>query len=100
MIHRLVPTLSILAALALPLHAQEAPADEKPAAEANEIPADLLDEAHMREELGVNEFTAPSISKLFDTLQFLMPLPLVETERAMPIACRSIAPTSPSSWAS
>ena len=84
MIHRLVPTLSILAAFALPLHGQEAPADKKPAAEANEIPADLLDEAHMREELGVNEFTAPSISKLFDTLQFLMPLPLVETERAMP----------------
>ena len=77
-------TLAILAALALSLHAQEAPADEKLAAEANEIPADLLDEAHMREELGVNEFTAPSISKLFDTLQFLMPLPLVETERAMP----------------
>ncbi|MFN6017704.1 MAG: hypothetical protein ACK49N_09005 [Verrucomicrobiota bacterium] len=73
-----------MAAFALPLHAQEAPADEKPAAEANEIPADLLDEAHMREELGVNEFTAPSISKLFDTLQFLMPLPLVETERVMP----------------
>ncbi|MFZ9941216.1 MAG: hypothetical protein ACO3F7_03585 [Luteolibacter sp.] len=52
--------------------------------EPGEIPADLLDEEHMREELGINEFTAPSISKLFDTLQFLMPLPLVETERAMP----------------
>ena len=38
----------------------------------------------MREELAVNEFTAPSISKLFDTLQFLMPLPIVEVERKMP----------------
>ena len=95
--------LCLPAAFALPLHAQEAPAQQTPAqevvpaqevapaqevpavqaptqvapaqeqpaddvAEANEIPADLLDEAHMREELGVNEFTAPSISKLFDTL--------------------------------
>ena len=50
----------------------------------NGIPADLLDDPHVREELAVNEFTAPSISKLFDTLQFLMPLPLLETELKMP----------------
>lgn len=48
-----------------------------------EIPEDLLADDHVREELGVNEFTAPSISKLFDTLQFLMPLPLIETERKL-----------------
>ena len=46
-----------------------------------QIPADLMEDEHLREELGVNEFTAPSISKLFDTLQFLMPLPLVEVQR-------------------
>lgn len=46
------------------------------------IPEDLIDDAHLREELGVNEFTAPSISKLFETLEFLMPLPLLEIERA------------------
>lgn len=46
------------------------------------IPEDLLDDDHVRAELGVNEFTAPSIAKLFETLQFLMPLPLMETERA------------------
>ena len=46
------------------------------------IPEDLLDDAHVREELGVNEFTAPSISKLFETLEFLMPLPLMEMQRA------------------
>ncbi len=46
-----------------------------------EVPADLV---HIREELGVNEFTAPSISKLFDTLQFLMPIPLTDVERKMP----------------
>lgn len=48
------------------------------------IPGDLLDDPHMREELAVNEFTAPSIAKLFDTLQFLMPLPLLETELKLP----------------
>ena len=47
------------------------------------VPEDLLDDDHVRAELGVNEFTAPSISKLFDTLQFLMPLPLIETQRAV-----------------
>jgi hypothetical protein len=49
-----------------------------------EIPKDLLDDAYFREELAVNQFTAPSISKLFDTLQFLMPLPIAEVKRKMP----------------
>lgn len=47
------------------------------------IPLDLIDDDHVRTELGINEFTAPSIAKLFDTLQFLMPLPLIETERKL-----------------
>ena len=78
-----------MVALMLPLAAVE-PADNGGEAEAggeelvNAIPADLLDDPHVREELAVNEFTAPSISKLFDTLQFLMPLPLLETELALP----------------
>ncbi len=46
------------------------------------IPKDLVDDPHVREELAVNEFTAPSISKLFDTLQFLMPI--AEVPRKMP----------------
>ena len=54
------------------------------AAAKGEIPPDLLDDPHVREELAINEFTAPSISKLFDTLQFLMPLPIMEVERKMP----------------
>ena len=49
-----------------------------------EIPDDLLDDAVVREELAVNPFTAPSISRMFDTLQFLMPLPIAEVERKMP----------------
>jgi hypothetical protein len=49
-----------------------------------EIPNDLLDDADIHLELAVNSFTAPSISKMFDTLQFLMPLPIAEVERKMP----------------
>jgi hypothetical protein len=65
--------------------AQEEPVEpEEPARGVNGIPADLLDDPHVREELAINEFTAPSISKLFDTLQFLMPLPLLETELKLP----------------
>ena len=63
------------------------PAQDKgaePAEDKGGIPKDLIDDPHVREELAVNEFTAPSISKLFDTLQFLMPLPIVEVERKMP----------------
>lgn len=71
--------LGIVAAWTLPVAAQV-----EPAANRGEIPKDLVDDEHVREELGVNEFTAPSISKLFDTLQFLMPLPIAEVERKMP----------------
>ncbi len=72
----------ILAAL-ITLLIGPALAQEKPPV-ARDIPADLLDDPHVREELAVNEFTAPSISKLFGTLQFLMPLPLIDTEIKMP----------------
>lgn len=71
--------LAILASFSLPLSAQDGEGEAK-----REIPKDLVDDAHVREELAVNEFTAPSISKLFDTLQFLMPLPIAETKREVP----------------
>jgi hypothetical protein len=81
--------LGVWVVIVLPqVAAEDAPPADKKAAEKadanNGIPVDLLDDPHVREELAVNEFTAPSIAKLFDTLQFLMPLPLVETERKMP----------------
>ncbi|MCU0749430.1 MAG: hypothetical protein MUF13_07795 [Akkermansiaceae bacterium] len=79
---RLAIIMGTLTALALPLHAQDAPAEEP--AGIRGIPADLMDDPHVREELAVNEFTAPSIAKLFDTLQFLMPLPLLENELQLP----------------
>lgn len=74
-----VSLLGAFAALVIPLSAQEPEGVVK-----GEIPKDLLDDEHVREELGVNEFTAPSIAKLFDTLQYLMPLPIAEVERKMP----------------
>lgn len=49
-----------------------------------EIPARLLDDSHMREELGVNEFTAPSIRKIFETLEGLPPIPEETAIRVRP----------------
>lgn len=60
------------------------PAAADPATDKPQVPADLIDEDHVREELPVNEFTAPSIAKLFETLQFLMPIPLADVERKLP----------------
>lgn len=69
--------------LTCPLWAQqdniEEPEDAVPA-----TPEDLIDDAHVREELAVNDFTAPSISKVFDSLQELAPLPMADTERKLP----------------
>lgn len=72
--------IGAFAVLALPLAAQEEKGEGR-----GDLPKDLVDDAHVREELGVNEFTAPSISKLFDTLQFLMPLPIAEVQRKVPL---------------
>jgi hypothetical protein len=58
------------------LSAQDA---DKPA-----IPADLLDDPHVREELAINEFTAPSIAKIFESLESLAPLPLLKFQREIP----------------
>lgn len=43
-----------------------------------------MDDPHVREELGVNEFTAPSIEKIFEKLESLSPLPVAETRREVP----------------
>lgn len=60
----------------LPASAQEG---DKP-----EIPADLLEDAHVREELAINEFTAPSIAKIFESLEALAPLPILKFQRETP----------------
>lgn len=68
--------MGLLAALCLPASADEVEGKDK-----NPIPADLVDDPHVREELGINEFTAPSIGKLFDTLNGLAPLPVNDADR-------------------
>lgn len=77
-------TLLVFPPLMAQDHNDAKPEPEEVVRGINGIPADLLDDPHVREELAINEFTAPSISKLFDTLQFLMPLPLLETELKLP----------------
>lgn len=51
---------------------------------AQEIPEDLLEDEHIREEFGVNSFTAPSIRKIFEDLDRLRPLPYEKLKREVP----------------
>ncbi len=51
---------------------------------AQEIPDELLDDEHVREEFGINQFTTPSIRKIFDDLKSLRPLPYEELKRVVP----------------
>ena len=51
---------------------------------AQEIPDELLEDEHVREEFGVNKFTTPSIRKIFQDLETLRPLPYDELKRPMP----------------
>lgn len=48
------------------------------------IPERLLDDSHAREELGVNEFTAPSIQKIFEDLEGLPTIPDTSVVRPRP----------------
>lgn len=74
----LVGPLFALVAAAGQIHAQEAakpPVPPPPPAPGQEakptIPEDLLGDEHLREEFGVNQFTTPSIRKLFEMLDGL-----------------------------
>lgn len=60
----LVRFLLLLSLLSYPMGAQEKP----------EIPEDLLDDEHFRSESALNEFTVPSIAKVFDELEKISPL--------------------------
>lgn len=75
--HRFVATC--LLALLMPLGAQDGDQDAP-----REIPPDLVDDPHVREELAINEFTAPSIARIFDSLGALAPLPLADHPRQAP----------------
>ena len=64
----LSPRLLLIAltlAVVLPSAAQDTPPPTPPK---NPIPEDVVGDEHVREEFGVNEFTTPSIRKLFDML--------------------------------
>ncbi len=63
-----------------PARCQQDNVDE-PETSAPSTPEDLLDDEHVREELAVNDFTAPSIAKVFTSLQNLSPLPMTDVER-------------------
>ncbi len=69
--------------LASPLWAQKDDIEE-PVDAAPVTPEDLIDDDHAREELAVNDFTAPSIAKVFESLQQLAPLPMADVERTIP----------------
>src|SRR5580692_1836415 len=43
--------------------------------------SDISADSHFREELGVNQYTTPSIEHLFDTLDSLKPIPIQELTR-------------------
>lgn len=71
--------------------AGEKPGQEKPAEKAKdgeakgpEVPEDLLDDDHLREEFGVNQFTTPSIRKIFGQLDQLGALPYEKLKREVP----------------
>jgi hypothetical protein len=59
---------------------------EKPAAKREQVPVpeDLLQDEHLREEFGVNAFTAPSIKKLFAELAEMGALPYEKLRRDIP----------------
>jgi hypothetical protein len=48
------------------------------------VPEDLLEDEHLREEYGVNQFTTPSIRKIFGSLDQLGALPYEKLKRDVP----------------
>ncbi len=98
---RLLPAFLFAALPLISVHAQDTPprvpGKEAPKSEAAppageedgeaakadgpEIPEDLLEDPHLREEFGVNEFTTPSIRKIFGSLDVLGKLPYDKLKR-------------------
>ena len=48
------------------------------------VPESLIDDEHVREEFGVNKFTAPSIKQIFASHDAIHPIPFAKTKRAIP----------------
>ena len=98
-LHRSASYLPPLAALlcwcALPAAPAQTPPPSAPAAPASpaktqrasvagEVPDDLLEDEHLREEYGVNQFTTPSIRKIFGQMEALGSLPYDKLKRPIP----------------
>lgn len=76
----LIPALAL--ACTLPLTAQQGEAKSEVAkASKPKVPEDLVGNEHVREEFGVNDFTTPSIRKIFDALDALGTLPYDQLKR-------------------
>jgi hypothetical protein len=91
----LVPLAAVLCCLAPPAAlsqtppppaaAPAAPVKPAPAPEPKpEVPDDLLEDDHLREEYGVNQFTTPSIRKIFGQMEALGSLPYDKLKRPVP----------------
>ncbi len=74
----------ILTALTMGISSISADDDDPRPKNRPSVPDDLIDDPHVREELGINEFTAPSIKRIFDDLDKLSPLPADELIREIP----------------
>lgn len=64
----LLPLLGAAGLATAPVQSQE---EARAPAAKNPIPEDVVGDEHVREEFGVNEFTTPSIRKLFDMLNHI-----------------------------
>lgn len=78
---RPLPLSALLAAL-LPLAAIASPENAPPDGERNPVPPDLIADDAVRMELGVNEFTAPSINRLFEQLDGFGSIAYADLRRA------------------
>ncbi|MEZ5431681.1 MAG: hypothetical protein R3F31_10995 [Verrucomicrobiales bacterium] len=65
---------------------------------AQEIPEDLIEDEHLREEYGVNQFTTPSIRKIFDDLQKLRPCPTTNSSVSHRSRLPKTEPSLPLLW--
>jgi hypothetical protein len=63
---------------------KSAPAEEAKPSPGPKVPEDLIGNEHVREEFGVNEFTTPSIRKIFDQLDALGTLQYDNLKRPLP----------------
>ena len=65
-------------------NAKSGAGEEKSSRSHVKVPEELIGNEHLREEFGVNEFTTPSIRKIFDQLDALGTLPYDSLKRPFP----------------